>query len=73
MLLLDRFLTVRIFVAMALGFGIGYFRIADTEAFFAPVTRETTILSSNCSRFLYDKLPVLNAPPSCIRGLHLCW
>jgi ACR3 family arsenite transporter len=42
MSLLDRFLTVWIFVAMALGVGIGYFFIEDPEALFAPVTVDTT-------------------------------
>ncbi|MFP4157978.1 MAG: ACR3 family arsenite efflux transporter [Opitutales bacterium] len=44
MSLLERFLTVWIFVAMALGVGIGYFLIADPEAFFEPVTVGTTNL-----------------------------
>ncbi|NBB80427.1 MAG: hypothetical protein GVY36_13465 [Verrucomicrobia bacterium] len=44
MSLLDRFLTVWIFVAMALGVGVGYFLIGDPEAFFAPVTVGTTNL-----------------------------
>lgn len=44
MSLLDRFLTVWIFVAMALGVGIGYFLIDDPEALFAPVTVGTTNL-----------------------------
>ncbi|MFW6218448.1 MAG: ACR3 family arsenite efflux transporter [Verrucomicrobiota bacterium] len=44
MSLLDRFLTVWIFVAMALGVGVGYFLIDDPEALFAPVTVGTTNL-----------------------------
>jgi arsenite transporter len=44
MSLLDRFLTVWIFVAMGLGVGIGYFLIDDPKAFFAPVTVGTTNL-----------------------------
>ena len=44
MSLLDRFLTVWIFVAMGLGVGIGYFLITDPEAFFQPVTVGTTNL-----------------------------
>jgi len=39
---LDRYLTLWIFVAMAIGVGAGYFLIADPEAFFAPVTVGTT-------------------------------
>lgn len=44
MSLLDRFLTVWIFVAMGLGVAIGYFLIPDPKAFFAPVTVGTTNL-----------------------------
>ncbi|MFU8848892.1 MAG: ACR3 family arsenite efflux transporter [Opitutales bacterium] len=44
MSLLDRFLTVWIFVAMAFGVGVGYFLIDDPEALFAPVTVGTTNL-----------------------------
>lgn len=44
MSLLDRFLTVWIFAAMALGIALGHFLIADPEAFFAPVTVGTTNL-----------------------------
>ena len=39
---LDRYLTLWIFVAMAIGVGAGHFLIADPEAFFAPVTVGTT-------------------------------
>jgi len=39
---LDRYLTLWIFVAMAIGVGAGYFLIADPEAYFAPVTVGTT-------------------------------
>ena len=42
MSLLDRFLTVWIFVAMGIGVAIGYFLIRDPETFFAPVTVGTT-------------------------------
>lgn len=44
MSLLDRFLTVWIFAAMALGIALGHFLIADPEGFFAPVTVGTTNL-----------------------------
>lgn len=44
MSLLDRFLTVWIFAAMALGVGIGHFLIRDPAAFFGPVTVGTTNL-----------------------------
>lgn len=41
---LDRYLTVWIFAAMALGVALGHFVIADPAAFFAPMTIGTTIL-----------------------------
>jgi len=41
---LDRYLTLWIFVAMAIGVGAGYFLIPDPEALFAPVTVGTTNL-----------------------------
>ncbi len=41
---LDRYLTVWIFVAMAVGVGVGHFLIADPEAVFAPMTVGTTNL-----------------------------
>tara|TARA_R110002111_G_scaffold180585_1_gene246194 strand:- start:258 stop:1316 length:1059 start_codon:yes stop_codon:yes gene_type:complete len=41
---LDRYLTVWIFAAMALGVALGHFVIADPEAFFAPMTVGTTNL-----------------------------
>lgn len=44
MSILDRFLTVWIFVAMGIGVAMGYFLIADPEALFAPVTVGTTNL-----------------------------
>lgn len=44
MSLLDRYLTVWIFVAMAIGVGIGNFLIKDPERLFAPVTVGTTNL-----------------------------
>lgn len=44
MSLLDRFLTVWIFAAMALGIALGHFLIVDPEGFFAPVTVGTTNL-----------------------------
>ena len=41
---LDRYLTVWIFAAMALGVVLGHFVLADPEAFFAPMTVGTTNL-----------------------------
>lgn len=41
---LDRYLTVWIFAAMALGVGLGHFVLPDPEAFFAPMTVGTTNL-----------------------------
>lgn len=41
---LDRYLTVWIFAAMALGVGLAHWIIADPEAFFAPLTIGTTNL-----------------------------
>lgn len=41
---LDRYLTVWIFAAMALGVGLGHFVLPDPEAFFAPLTVGTTNL-----------------------------
>jgi arsenite transporter len=41
---LDRYLTVWIFAAMALGVGLGHYVVADPEALFAPVTIGTTNL-----------------------------
>jgi len=41
---LDRYLTVWIFAAMALGVALGHFVIADPTAFFAPMTVGTTNL-----------------------------
>ena len=41
---LDRYLTVWIFAAMALGVGLGHFVLPDPEAFFAPMSVGTTNL-----------------------------
>lgn len=41
---LDRYLTVWIFAAMALGVALGHFLIADPAAFFEPMTVGTTNL-----------------------------
>jgi len=41
---LDRYLTVWIFAAMALGVALGHFVLADPAAFFAPLTGGTTNL-----------------------------
>lgn len=41
---LDRYLTVWIFAAMAVGVALGHFVIADPQAFFAPMTVGTTNL-----------------------------
>lgn len=42
MAFLDRYLTVWIFAAMAVGVGIGHFLVSDPDALFAPVTIGTT-------------------------------
>jgi len=42
MAFLDRYLTVWIFAAMAVGVGIGHFLVPDPDALFAPVTIGTT-------------------------------
>jgi len=60
MSLLDRFLTVWIFVAMALGVGIVHFLISDPAAFFAPVTVGAAFLPSKVSvarRSTFSPLP----------------
>ena len=44
LLFLDRYLTVWIFAAMALGVALGHFVVRDPAAFFAPVTLGTTNL-----------------------------
>lgn len=41
---LDRYLTVWIFAAMAIGVSLGHFVLSDPEAFFAPMTTGTTNL-----------------------------
>jgi len=41
---LDRYLTVWIFAAMAIGVSLGHFVLSDPEAFFAPMTIGTTNL-----------------------------
>ncbi|MCX7869083.1 MAG: ACR3 family arsenite efflux transporter [Terrimicrobiaceae bacterium] len=68
---LDRYLTLWIFAAMALGVGLGHFLIPDPEALFAPVTIGTTnlliaaglilMMYPPLARVKYERMPAVFA------------